>query len=198
LTVTPANQQRQYSDPNPQLTGAFVGAIAADGITVSYSTTATSNSNVGQYPIAAALSDPNNKLSNYAVTLSTGVLTVIQEDARAYYTGGTLFFASSVTASSATVTLSATIKDITPVDPNLSPPIPDTYAGDITTARVAFVDRTTGLALANCANLNPALVSPGVTTIGTIVCQTSLSIPAYGGSPLEIGYRVGYVYAGDN
>jgi len=90
--------------------------------------------------------------------------------------------------------LSATIKDITAVDPSLSPP--DNYAGDITTARVAFVDRTTGLALANCANLTPALVSPGDPTIGTIVCQTSLSIPTSGGSPYEIGIRVGSDNAG--
>jgi len=188
LTVTPANQQRQYSDPNPQLTGTVVGVVAGDGITASYSTTATASSNIGQYPIAAAL-DPNSKLTNYTVTINTGVLTVIQEDARAFYTGGTLFFASSITASTATVTLSATIKDITAVDTSLSPPVPDTYSGNITTANVAFVDRTTGVVL--CANLTPSLVSPIDPTVGTVVCQTSLSIPTSGGSPYEIGIRVG-------
>src|SRR5207249_3574391 len=75
LTVTPANQQRQYSDPNPQLTGTVVGVATGDGITASYSTTAGPSSNIGPYPIAATLNDPSNKLTNYTVTLNTATLT---------------------------------------------------------------------------------------------------------------------------
>jgi hypothetical protein len=173
-----------------------LGVVAGDGITASYSTTATTNVTVGTYPIAAALVDPNNKLGNYVVTINSGILTVTQEDARTFYTGGSLFFASSITASTATVTLSATVKDITTVDPNASQPIPDTYSGDIRTARVAFVDQATGLALANCVNLTPSLVSSIDQTVGTVVCQTTLSISNSGGSPYQIRTRVGSDNAG--
>jgi hypothetical protein len=198
LTVTPNNQQRQYSDPNPQLTGTITGVVAGDGITSSYSTTATTSSIIGTYPIAAALNDPNSRLNNYAVTLNSGILTVTQEDARTFYTGGSLFFATSVNASTATVTLSATVKDITPVDPSGSQPIPDTYSGDIRTARVAFVDRTTGVALTNCASMTPSLVSSSDLTVGTVVCLATLSISNSGGSPYEIGIRVGSNDSGSN
>ena len=90
------------------------------------------------------------------------------------------------------MTLSATIKDTTAVDSSLSAPYPDTYAGNITTAKVTFVDRGTGNALANCTNLVPSLVSSSDQTVGTVVCQTTLSISGTsGGSSYEIGIRVG-------
>src|SRR5205823_14870682 len=53
--------------------------------------------------------------SNYAITFKTGTLTENQEDARAYYTGSLFVNTSGPTSSTATVSLSATIKDITAV-----------------------------------------------------------------------------------
>ncbi len=41
LTVTVANKTKVYGEANPELTGAFSGPVAGDGLTVSYSTTAT-------------------------------------------------------------------------------------------------------------------------------------------------------------
>jgi hypothetical protein len=144
------------------------------------------------------LNDPNGKLGNYSVTAKNGTLTVTQEDARGYYTGSSLFFASSTSASSATVTLTATIKDITTVDPTLSPPNPDNAAGDIRTAKVAFVNRTgtSSPALANCSNLTPSLVSDGDQTVGTVTCVTTLPVGTSGGTAYQIGIRVGSDGAG--
>src|SRR5205814_1972005 len=53
LTVTPNNQVRQYSDPNPVLTGAVVGVVPGDNITGIYATAATTGSPVGTYTITA-------------------------------------------------------------------------------------------------------------------------------------------------
>jgi subtilisin-like proprotein convertase family protein len=85
LTITPAplvvsadNQSRVYGAPNPRLTGTVAGLQNGDNITATYSTTAQTNSPVGNYPINIGLSDPDNLLVNYSVAANTGVLTVTQ------------------------------------------------------------------------------------------------------------------------
>ena len=58
-------------------TSAALTQMAADGITVSYASTgALATANVGTYTETASLSDPQNKLSNYNVSKSTGFVTV--------------------------------------------------------------------------------------------------------------------------
>src|SRR5439155_223132 len=130
LTVTPANQQRQYSDPNPQLTGTVVGVVAGDGITASYSTTATPSSDVGNYQIVATLNDPSNKLGNYAVTNNVGTLTVMKEDAYLEYTGDTI----GLTGTSG-LTLRATVWDSAASGSGMTG---DATIGDITKMYIQF------------------------------------------------------------
>ncbi len=84
LTVTPCalsliadNKSRTYGTANPALTGTLTGVQNGDNITASYSTTADTNSMVGDYPIVAALNDPGNRLTNYGVTISNGTLAVM-------------------------------------------------------------------------------------------------------------------------
>ncbi|HET9837172.1 MAG TPA: MBG domain-containing protein [Candidatus Angelobacter sp.] len=76
LTVTAANASMVYGDPLPALSGTITGIKNADNITATYSTTATSASPVGTYPIAPTLVDPANKLGNYTVTSNNGTLTI--------------------------------------------------------------------------------------------------------------------------
>jgi len=76
LTVVVADKTRAYLNANPTLTGTLTGVVGADGITVSYSTTAVLSSLPGTYPITATLADPNGKLSNYSVTNTAGRLTI--------------------------------------------------------------------------------------------------------------------------
>ena len=76
LTVTANNQSMSYGAAVPTLTGTLNGLVAGDGITASYSTTGTSTSVPGSYPITATLNDPNSKLSNYTVTNTAGSLTI--------------------------------------------------------------------------------------------------------------------------
>jgi sugar lactone lactonase YvrE len=76
LTVVVDNQTWVIGQPMPTLTGTLTGVVSGDGITVTYSTTATSSSPAGTYPITATLNDPNKKLGNYTVTVTTGTMTV--------------------------------------------------------------------------------------------------------------------------
>lgn len=76
LSVTPANATRAYGGANPALTGTISGLQNGDAITATYATSAAPASPIGTYPIAASVSDPNNVLGNYVLTLNTGALTV--------------------------------------------------------------------------------------------------------------------------
>jgi hypothetical protein len=76
LTVKADDRSRPYGAANPPLTGALIGVVNNNAITVSYSTTATPASPIGAYPIVPSLADPGGKLVNYTVTATNGSLTV--------------------------------------------------------------------------------------------------------------------------
>jgi hypothetical protein len=78
LTVTAANTNRAYGQPNPLFTGTFVGVTNGDNITAAYSCSADTNSPVGTYAIEPSLVDPSDRQTNYAVSLLNGTLTVTQ------------------------------------------------------------------------------------------------------------------------
>ena len=76
LTVTENSLSRGYGVTNPVLTGSISGLQAGDVITASFSSSATTNSPVGAYPITFTFSDPGSKLGNYVITTNNGTLTV--------------------------------------------------------------------------------------------------------------------------
>jgi hypothetical protein len=76
LVITPMNAARFYGDPNPQFTGVIAGLASGETITVTYSTTATQSSPIGDYQIVATLHDPDGHLANYQVTVNAGTLSV--------------------------------------------------------------------------------------------------------------------------
>ena len=76
LVITVANAARVFGAANPTFTGTVTGLFNGDPITASYSTTATTTSAVGTYPITATLADPSAKLANYSVTNAAGTLTI--------------------------------------------------------------------------------------------------------------------------
>jgi sugar lactone lactonase YvrE len=76
LVVTPADAGRTYGAANPAFSGTITGIQGSDSITATYSTAATTASDPGSYAIGAQLSDPQNKLGNYSVTLNNGTLTI--------------------------------------------------------------------------------------------------------------------------
>ena len=79
LTVTVNNASRVYGAANPAFTGTLTGVLPGDTILVSYSTTATVISPIGNYPIVATLTPAGGtNLANYAITNTPGTLTITQ------------------------------------------------------------------------------------------------------------------------
>ena len=77
LTVTANDATRPYGLPNPAFTGVIAGVQDGDNITAGYSCIATSASPAGTFPIVPNLLDPNQRLTNYQVTVSDGSLTIL-------------------------------------------------------------------------------------------------------------------------
>jgi hypothetical protein len=100
LTVAAANASRAYGAANPTFSGTVTGAVGSDVFTETFTTAATTSSNVGTYPIVPAVTGPTG---NYTVTLTNGTLTV---------TGAattTTVSAPTTASSGASVTLTATV-----------------------------------------------------------------------------------------
>ncbi|HET9183279.1 MAG TPA: MBG domain-containing protein, partial [Candidatus Angelobacter sp.] len=77
LTVNVNSASMIYGDPLPVFTGTVTGIVNGDNITATFSTTATSASPVGTYPITATLSDNGTgALANYSIVINPGVLTI--------------------------------------------------------------------------------------------------------------------------
>ena len=83
LTVTPAplsivadDTSRPAGQPNPTFTGTITGIKNGDAISATHDSQATVGSAAGTYDIVPTLTDASGKISNYAVTLSNGTLTV--------------------------------------------------------------------------------------------------------------------------
>jgi hypothetical protein len=76
LTITTDNKTRLPGVANPPLAGTVTGIVNNDNIVVTWMTTATINSPSGAYPITPVIADPDNRLGNYQVAQSNGVLTV--------------------------------------------------------------------------------------------------------------------------
>jgi hypothetical protein len=76
LTVTANSFRRLTNTPNPVFTGVINGIQNSDNISASYNSTATPTSPVGNYQIVPSLIDPNNRSTNYNVTLVNGILTI--------------------------------------------------------------------------------------------------------------------------
>jgi hypothetical protein len=142
----------------------------------------------GAHTVTATI---NNINSNYSLnTLQpTVVLTITQEDDPVYYTGAVMVSTSGATSSRATITLSATLKDITAEPSN---PAYDTYPGDIRNARVTFINRDNGAVIA--ADLPVGLANSSETKIGTATYNWSVDIGSSDAKQYTIGIIVKNYY----
>jgi hypothetical protein len=95
LTVAIANASRFYGNANPGFSGTITGLKNGDKITATYTTTATLTSPVGKYAITPVFSDPGNKLGNYTVVLTGGVLTVNPATLTITAVGGTRLYGAA-------------------------------------------------------------------------------------------------------
>ena len=136
----------------------------------------------GGYTVRMAVTDGNGR------TASTDVgVTVSPEDARATYAGALFASTGSATSSAATVTLSATVQDITAVTGD---PAYDSNAGDVRNATLTFVDRDHSNAVLCRAPIG--LVSPLDPKTGTGTCNWTANI----GSQDSVSYTVGTIVGG--
>jgi hypothetical protein len=83
LTVTPApllviadDTARPAGQPNPTFTGSIQGVKNGEDITATQDSPATVGSAAGTYDIVPTVKDGSGKISNYAVSISKGTLTV--------------------------------------------------------------------------------------------------------------------------
>ena len=66
LNVAANNVSRTYGAPNPTFTSTITGALNGDTFTITYATTATQLSPVGNYPVVPTVSGP--ALGNYTLS----------------------------------------------------------------------------------------------------------------------------------
>jgi len=76
LTLTANNATRVYGAANPTFSGTISGAVNGDVLTETFSTTATTASNVGTYPIVPSATGTN--VGNYTFAATNGTLTITQ------------------------------------------------------------------------------------------------------------------------
>jgi hypothetical protein len=123
----------------------------------------------------------------YAASTDSDPFDITQEDARATYTGALSVSTSGTTSSAATVTLSATIQEITAVPAD---PAYDAFKGDITKATVRFVNRDAGNAV--IATVPIGLVNVTDKTVGTVTYNWKVDI----GNADAVQYNIGIIVDG--
>ncbi len=147
----------------------------------------TQNPNVN-YAIASSFAGD----TAYLAASDSDSFDITQEDARVYYTGMTFVNTASATSSTATTTLSATVRDITA---ETSDAAYDPTAGDIRNATVTFVNRDAANApIAGCANLPVQLVNAADPKTGTVTCNWSANIGNADSDSFTIGIVVNNYY----
>jgi hypothetical protein len=127
----------------------------------------------------------------YLPSTDSDVFDILQEDARAYYTGTLFVNTACATCSNGTATLSATVKDITA---ETSDSAYDMFAGDIRNATLTFVNRDTNTPISGCSNLPVGLVNLADPKTGTATCNWNVNIGSAESSNYTIGIVVNNYY----
>jgi Domain of unknown function DUF11/MBG domain (YGX type)/Ubiquitin-activating enzyme E1 FCCH domain/Lactonase, 7-bladed beta-propeller len=191
FAITAASFSRPYGSPNPTFTGTFSGSntvtpittiLANDGISYSFSSTATQTSNAGTYAITITASDPNSKLSNYRVTQINGTLTVTQGSLTVTMANQTLILGTSTWACST----------VTP--PASATPSCVSYSGFVKNGVVNDGPANLGGSV-SCA------LSNGTGNVGTFtngIACAGLTSPNYAFTFVKGTYNVQYEPAGTN
>jgi hypothetical protein len=140
----------------------------------------------GSHSVTAVFGGVN---SNFNVgSPSPATLAITQEDARVTYAGN-LFVGIPLSSTSGSITLNATISDITAVTGD---PAYDTYAGDIRNATLTFVDAGNGNATLCTGPI--LLVNASDTKTGSVTCTFTGTVDSTGSRQYTVGMVVGGYY----
>jgi hypothetical protein len=126
--------------------------------------------------------------ANFTVGTPTTSLTITQENALVAYSGLNFFWTASITSTSVSVPLRATIQDVS-----------DGAPGDIRNATVRFVSRDVFPAVTLCT-ATVTLINPADTTTATASCTpaTQFSVDNTGSTQYTIGIVVEGYYTRDD
>jgi len=194
------DSSKQYSDVATLKATLLDGSVAVPNKTITFtigsqSTTATTGAN-GVASTTLKITQANGSYSvkssfagdaNYGGSNDSDPFTVTKENASAYFTGDIFAQTSSATSSTATVVLSATVKDITALTGD---PAYDADAGEIPFAKVSFVDGSGNPLSSGCSNLPVGLVSSSDSKVGTATCNWSANIGSQDSAQFTVGIKV--------
>jgi hypothetical protein len=170
------------------LTGKLTSALLEP---TPFGTAPTGQMAPGDHTVTAVFTTIN---TNFTVGSPTTSLKITQEDARATYTGSVFVSTGSPAKSTAIVTLSATIQDISVVDPS------DPNPGDIRNATVTFINRDTNTVIKS--GLPVGLVSLSDAKTGTVTYNWNVDIGSANSATFTVGIIVCNYYtrnsSGDN
>ncbi len=142
----------------------------------------------GTYLVRVTVTDDQKGAGTTDLTL-----VVTPEDARSVYTGATFASTASPSSSLATVTLSATIQDITAATGD---PAYDPYVGSITNATVTFINRDNNTVIA--ANVPVGLVNRSDPKTGTATYNWRVDIGSENSKSFTVGIIVSGFYTNNN
>jgi Bacterial Ig-like domain (group 3)/MBG domain (YGX type) len=186
LAIVVNSASSTYGAAFPAFTGTLSGVVPGDGITARYLTAATPTSPIGgNYTITGTLIDPNNKLGNYSVVDTPGILSitgtalsVVVNSATSVYGSPFPLFTGSITGEVVGDGITATYS--TMATPN-SPPGGsysisailndpnnklDNYTVTITPAQLTIFKATPTIVLSS--SINPVMLSKSTTLAATI------------------------------
>ncbi|HLK98814.1 MAG TPA: HYR domain-containing protein, partial [Hymenobacter sp.] len=144
----------------------------------------------GAYPLTAVYTPAASDCA-YSRATANGQYTVNKEDARVTYTGSLYYSTAGTSSSNATVTLSATIQDITAI--LATDPAYDSHPGDIRKATVTFfIDG------ASVGSAPIGLVNSGDTKVGTATMNWAANIGASDSKQFTVGMVVDGWYTRSN
>jgi hypothetical protein len=168
--ITVNSLSRPYGTPNPTFTYTASGAAPGDVFTVTYATTATVLSDVGSYPITAAVTGAN--IANYAtVTVVPGTLAITP-----LATFTTVITSATPITQGASVTFTATV----------------TYGASlpVTAATVNFYNGTTLLCAATLNSSGVATCTTSTLPVGTLTItaayQATLDFASSSGTVTQV------------
>ncbi len=128
---------------------------------------------------------------NFTVNNALTSLTITPEDARVIYTGALAASTPSAQSTTATITLSATIQDISATAATGG----DTNPGDVRNATVTFVNRNTN---ATIATVPVGLANAADSKTGTATYEWPVNLGSASAASFTVGVIVGNYYTRNN